>query len=145
MVEREEHKFLRPVLAGYGGFPSTKFVYQIEGIYNSIDLSLLKNRFASALSNYKTTRQNGGKFVFLLHDLWGADGSENSSAPFPGDGGDWSSWDNFLTTWISDMNANDATTGLVIDIWNEPDGTGFWKRTSAQWLQMWGRTYYRLR
>jgi len=104
-----------------------------------------ENRFTSALSNYKTTSQNGGKFVFLLHDLWGADGSENSTAPFPGDNDDWSSWDDYLTRWISDMKSNDATTGLVIDIWNEPDGSGFWKRNASQWLEMWGRTYYRLR
>ena len=102
-------------------------------------------RFGSALSNYKTVRQQGGKFVFLIHDLWGADGTQNSSAPYPGDNGDWTSWDNYLTQWISDMNANGATTDIIVDIWNEPDGTLFWNRPQAQWIQMWGRTYYRLR
>lgn len=43
------------------------------------------------------------------------------------------------------MNANDATAGLSVDIWNEPDGTNFWDRTQEQYLEMWGRTYYRLR
>jgi hypothetical protein len=102
-------------------------------------------RFASALSNYKTVCQHGGKFVFLIHDLWGADGTQNSSAPYPGDNGDWTSWDNYLTQWISDMNANGATADIIVDIWNEPDGTSFWNRSQAQWIQMWGRTYYRLR
>ncbi|KAH8799817.1 glycoside hydrolase superfamily [Xylogone sp. PMI_703] len=104
-----------------------------------------KNRFASALSNYKTARKYNAQFIFLIHDLWGADGTENSTAPFPGDNGDWTSWDNFLTQWISDMKTNGATTGLVIDIWNEPDLTAFWKRSQSQWIQMWGRTYHRLR
>jgi len=105
----------------------------------------VQNRFKSALSNYQTTIQNGGTFIFLIHDLWGADGTQNSTAPYPGDNGDWSSWDDYLTHFIGDMIANDATLKLVIDIWNEPDLTGFWNRPQAQWIQMWGRTYYRLR
>lgn len=44
------------------------------------------------------------------------------------------------------MKANDATVALSVDIWNEPDLVGvFWNRPQAQYLQMWGRTYYRLR
>lgn len=43
------------------------------------------------------------------------------------------------------MNANSATDGLSIDIWNEPDLTIFWNRGQTQYLQMWGRTYHRLR
>lgn len=43
------------------------------------------------------------------------------------------------------MNANHALTGLSVDIWNEPDLTFFWNRTQEQYLQMWGRTWYRLR
>lgn len=43
------------------------------------------------------------------------------------------------------MNANGATAGLSIDIWNEPDLTAFWNRPQAQYLQMWGRTWHRLR
>jgi hypothetical protein len=50
----------------------------------------------------------------LIHDLWGADGTQNSSAPYPGDNGNWASWDAYLTQWISDMNANDATAGLAV-------------------------------
>ena len=99
----------------------------------------------SALSNYQTTRKYNGTFIFLLHDLWGADTTQNSTAPYPGDNGDWSYYDAFLTQWINDMKANGAMTGLVIDIWNEPDGTNFWNRPQAQWIQMWGRAYYRLK
>lgn len=43
------------------------------------------------------------------------------------------------------MNANGATAGLSIDIWNEPDLTYFWNAPQSQYLQMWGRTYHRLR
>lgn len=82
----------------------------------------------------------------MIHDLWGADGGQGSSAPYPGDNGNWASWDQYLNQVISDMNANGMTTNVIIDIWNEPDlGTVFWGRTQAQYLQMWGRTYYRFR
>lgn len=38
------------------------------------------------------------------------------------------------------------TTSLVVDIWNEPDLSAFWgTRTQTQYLQMWGRTYYKFR
>lgn len=108
-------------------------------------LTEYKNRFKSALSNYKTARKYDANFIFLIHDLWGADGTQNSSAPYPGDNGDWTSWDEYLTQWISDMNANDATTALSVDLWNEPDLTYFWTRGQTQYLEMWGRTWHRLR
>ncbi|KAH7360654.1 glycoside hydrolase superfamily [Rhexocercosporidium sp. MPI-PUGE-AT-0058] len=108
-------------------------------------LSEYKVRFASALSNYRTARKYNAPFIFLIHDLWGADGGQNSSAPYPGDNGDWTSYDKYLTQWISDMKANSATDGLSVDIWNEPDLRYFWTRGQSQYLQMWGRTYHRLR
>lgn len=102
-------------------------------------------RFASALSNYRTARSYGMQVIFLIHDLWGADGTQGSSAEYPGDNGDWTSWDNYLNRFINDANANGMTDGLIIDIWNEPDLTYFWNRDQNQYLQMWQRTYQRLR
>ena len=43
----------------------------------------------------RRTAALGGKFVLLDHDLWGADGAAISR--FPGDNGDWTDYDNFLT------------------------------------------------
>jgi hypothetical protein len=37
------------------------------------------------------------------------------------------------------------TDGMIIDIWNEPDLSLFWNRDQDQYLQLWGRTYSRLR
>ncbi|KAL1845865.1 hypothetical protein Daus18300_014427 [Diaporthe australafricana] len=108
-------------------------------------LAAYKTRFASALANYKTTIAHGGTFILLIHDLWGADGTQGSSAAYPGDNGDWSSWDNYLTQLFSDIAANGMTSKLVVDIWNEPDLSAFWGRTQSQYLQMWGRTYYKFR
>ncbi|KAH7018741.1 glycoside hydrolase superfamily [Macrophomina phaseolina] len=102
-------------------------------------------RFASALSNYQTARKYGANFILLPHDVWGADGTQNSSAPYPGDNGDWSSYDAYLDQLLADLKSNDMTEGLVFDIWNEPDLSAFWNRDQDQYLQVWGRTYHKIR
>lgn len=105
----------------------------------------LQARFASALSNYQTARKYGANFILLPHDVWGADGTQNSSAPYPGDNGDWSSYDAYLDQLLADLKSNDMTEGLVFDIWNEPDLSAFWNRDQDQYLQVWGRTYHKIR
>lgn len=97
------------------------------------------------LSNYNTCRQFGAEFIILLHDLWGADGSEAESDLFPGDNGDWSTWDNFLSQVVSDMRASNMTTAIKVDIWNEADGGGFWLRDRSQFMDMYARTHATLR
>src|SRR5690242_10537915 len=49
------------------------------------------------------TQALGGKFILLAHDLWGADGAAISR--FPGDNGDWSDYNTFLTRVIADVKA----------------------------------------
>lgn len=65
--------------------------------------------------------------------------------PYPGDDGDWTSYDEFLTHFITDMKAQHALEALSIDIWNEPDGSWFWPRSMDQFLEMFCRGYHRLR
>ncbi|KAL7916818.1 glycoside hydrolase family 39 protein [Trichoderma velutinum] len=96
-------------------------------------------RFQSALSNYRTTRKYGGEFILLPHDMWGADGGSGSAAPFPGDNGNWTEMEAFWTQVMSDLVKNDMLDGLIIDLWNEPDGSGFWPRTWDQFLEYWNR------
>lgn len=68
--------------------------------------------------------------------MWGADGTVPTEIPYPGEDGDWTSYDNFLTQVISDLQANDMIEGLELDIWNEADGDGFWQRTDEQYLEL---------
>jgi hypothetical protein len=81
----------------------------------------------------------------LISAIWGADGSQASDAPYPGDNGDWSSWDELIKQWIVDAKEADMLEGLIFDIWNEPDLKYFWNRPREQWLEMWGRTYHTLK
>ena len=87
------------------------------------------------------TQALGGKFVLLPHDLWGADGA--GIARFPGDNGDWTDYNAFLTRVFADVRA----TGVAVewDIWNEPNLSIFWNRSQAQYFELWRRTYQRLR
>jgi hypothetical protein len=96
-------------------------------------------RFNSTLSNYHTTRRYGGDFILLVHDLWGADGGSINT--FPGDGGNWTLADAFLRQLANDIRQNNMLDGLVIDLWNEPDGSNFWARSWDQYLQYYVRSH----
>lgn len=96
-------------------------------------------RFNSTLSNYRTARHYGGDFILLVHDLWGADGGSIST--FPGDDGNWTRADTFLQRLAGDLRENDMLDGLVLDLWNEADGSNFWDRPWDQYLEYWVRSY----
>jgi len=77
-------------------------------------------------------------------DLWGADGT--AQIAMPGDNGDWTNYDNFLQALFTAIKQNNMTPGLDFEIWNEPDlNNVFWQRDEAQYLQMWGHAYSRIR
>ncbi|WDZ85862.1 RICIN domain-containing protein [Micromonospora cathayae] len=98
-------------------------------------------RWNSTLAQARRTIALGGQFIILPHDLWGADGAAISR--FPGDNGNWTDYDNFLTRLVNDVRAS----GLSVqwDIWNEPNITLFWNRPIAQYLELWRRTHQRIR
>jgi hypothetical protein len=96
-----------------------------------------QTRWNATLAQYKRTAALGGTFILLPHDLWGADGTTNQA--FPGDNGDWTLFDNFVNQLFSDVKANHMT--VEWDLWNEPNGSGFWARSQTQYLQMWSRFY----
>ncbi|WP_232838192.1 RICIN domain-containing protein [Streptomyces geranii] len=100
-----------------------------------------QTRWASTLAQYKRTVALGGTFVLLPHDLWGADG--NTVQGWPGDNGDWTQFDAFLTQLISDVKANNMT--VQWDLWNEPDGSNFWAPSQSRYLEMWARFHARVR
>ena len=80
----------------------------------------------------------------LIADIWGADG--HAKIAMPGDNGDWSSYDDFLTTLFGAINNNNMATDLDLEPWNEPDlDDVFWQRNQTQYLDMWGRGYPKLR
>ncbi|WP_246001463.1 RICIN domain-containing protein [Allorhizocola rhizosphaerae] len=98
-------------------------------------------RWNSTRAQLLRTRALGGEFIILPHDLWGADGYPISR--FPGDNGNWTDYDNFLTRLFNDVRATGAP--VQWDIWNEPNITPFWNRSQSQYFELWRRTYQRIR
>ncbi|WP_327691452.1 RICIN domain-containing protein [Streptomyces sp. NBC_00461] len=110
-----------------GGYATSRAAYQ--------------TRWNATLAQYKRTAALGGTFILLPHDLWGADST--TTQPFPGDNGDWTQFDNFVNQLFSDVKANHMT--VQWDLWNEPNGRGFWPGPESQYLQMWSRFYAAVR
>lgn len=98
-------------------------------------------RWNSTVAQARRTAALGGKFIILPHDLWGADGAGISR--FPGDNGNWTDYDNFLTRLFNDVQATRLT--VEWDIWNEPNISLFWNRPQSQYFELWKRTYQRIR
>jgi hypothetical protein len=96
-------------------------------------------RISSALSQAKrvTAAPYNASYHLLVSDLYGADTTQPTNTVYPCDNGNCANWTAFIDQVVSDVQASGVKVGY--DIWNEPDGTGFWQRgvNSAQYYQMW--------
>jgi hypothetical protein len=96
-------------------------------------------RINSALSQARrvTAPSYHATYHLLVSDVWGADTTQPASTVYPCDNGDCSNWKAFVDQLVSDVQASGVPVSY--DIWNEPDGTGFWQRgvNSEQYYQMW--------
>ncbi|MFC1435644.1 hypothetical protein ACEZDB_33900 [Streptacidiphilus sp. N1-3] len=96
-------------------------------------------RINSALSQAKrvTAAPYGATYHLLVSDLYGADTTQPSNTVYPCDNGNCANWTAFIDQVVGDVQASGVKVSY--DIWNEPDGTGFWQRgvNSAQYYQMW--------
>lgn len=101
-----------------------------------------KARFATVVQDAKRIHARGGVQVIKISDLWGADATQPSSFPYPGDNGDWSSYDRFIQQLISDVKSSGVAINerTQLEPYNEPDLPNlFWRRGQEQYLQMWLR------
>lgn len=100
-----------------------------------------KARFATVIDDAKRVHELGGTVIIKTSDLWGADDTQPATFPFPGDNGDWTSYDKFIQQLISDIKSSGLALKYVtqIDVWNEPDGKIFWNRSQDQFLEMYKR------
>jgi hypothetical protein len=96
-------------------------------------------RINSAIAQAKrvTAAPYHARYDLLVSDLYGAGGSQPANTIEPCDNGDGSNWKTFIDQVVGDVQAAGVT--VAYDIWNEPDGTGFWERgvNSPQYFQMW--------
>jgi hypothetical protein len=84
-------------------------------------------------------------YHLLVSDAWGADTEQPANTVYPCDNGDCTNWRSFITRLVTDVKASGAR--VQYDIWNEPDGTGFWPRgvNSEQYYQMWNTAVNEIR
>ncbi|KAK7458323.1 hypothetical protein Landi51_01146 [Colletotrichum acutatum] len=105
-----------------------------------------KVRMNGVIFNYRIVRKYNSTCTTMMSDLWGADGGQReTNGPSPGDGGDWTQWDQFLAQVVKDLRQNDALEGMSLDIWNEPNGEVYWDRPQAQYHEAWAHAYVYLR
>jgi Glycosyl hydrolases family 39 len=92
---------------------------------------------AIAQARRVTAAPYNAAYHLLVSDVWGADTEQPAGTVYPCDNGDCGNWQTFVRTLVTDVRASGVRVGY--DIWNEPDGTGFWQRgvNSAQYFQMW--------
>ncbi|WP_114558947.1 hypothetical protein [Desertihabitans aurantiacus] len=82
------------------------------------------------------------QYVLVVPDLWGAEGvTLGPDDLFPGDGGDWTEWESFLTRVVGDVKrARMRPDVLQYEIWNEPDYTElYFPRPKEQYEELWRR------
>ena len=84
-----------------------------------------------------TSSAYNASYHLLVSDIWGADTEQPAGTVYPCDNNDCSNWQGFIRQLVNDVRASGVRVSY--DIWNEPDGTGFWPRgvNSAQYFQMW--------
>ena len=79
-----------------------------------------------------------GSIQSVLMDLFFGRGfnppPKSCSTCWPGDGGQWSNWTDFVQTTVASL-----PHGAAIDVWNEPDGGFFFGRSYAQYFELWKR------
>lgn len=96
-------------------------------------------RITSALDQARrvTAAPYHATYHLLVSDLYGADTTQPSNTIYPCDNGDCGNWTAFIDRVVDDVQASGVN--VAYDVWNEPDGTGFWQRgvNSAQYYQMW--------
>jgi len=89
---------------------------------------------------YAKAKEMGVPMQILVSDNY------QYSCPLPGDGGDWTTF----TTFMAQLIAEAKTAGMTgpdvrWELWNEPDYSGFWTGTQAQWLDTWKHAYEQVR
>ena len=89
---------------------------------------------------YQRVRSYGAVVQGIISDSYGYPGP---SGNWPGDGGDWTRWEQL----VEELIREGSSKGLQLnwDIWNEPDHSQFWGRSSRQFFETWKRAVRTIR
>jgi Glycosyl hydrolases family 39 len=91
-------------------------------------------------SLYRRLTDYGATVQSVMSDSYGYPGP---SGLWPGDGGDWSRWEQLVEELVREGDSKGLQ--LLWDIWNEPDSYNFWKRKDEQFFETWKRAVRAIR
>jgi hypothetical protein len=91
----------------------------------------------------------GVKQQVVLSDEWSQPYGANPPGP-PGNNGSWTAWQNTVANTVNYARGLANPANLEYDIWNEPDGGGFWSYTGQYsfpngFFQAWKYAYQQIR
>lgn len=103
---------------------------------------LFRLRADEALNSplYQRVWSYGAVVQVIISDSYGYPGS---SGNWPGDGGDWTRWEQLVEELIREGSSKELQ--LHWDIWNEPDHPQFWDRSAEQFFETWKRAVRTIR
>ena len=94
----------------------------------------LRARAALTPVLYSRLTSYGAVVQSVISDSYGYPGP---SGIWPGDGGDWTTWEQLVEELVREADSKGLQ--LQWDIWNEPDSSNFWKRNGEQFFETWKR------
>ena len=115
--------------------PDDQFVRQLKP-----KLFRLHTREALTPSLYRRLTGYGADIQIVISDAYGYPGP---SGIWPGDGGDWTRWENLVEELVREADSKGLQ--LLWDIWNEPDSYNFWNRGGEQFFETWKRAVRAIR
>ena len=89
---------------------------------------------------YRRLTGYGADVQSVMSDSYGYPGP---SGIWPGDGGDWTRWENLVEGLVREADSEGLQ--LQWDIWNEPDSNNFWNRSGEQFFETWKRAVRTIR
>jgi len=98
---------------------------------------------AGAFATNPRVRRLEARQQLVVSDSWGDRYGFSQSQHWPGDGGDWSEWENLVADLVTRARGQQCV--FEWDIWNEPDTGTFWGRDRGQWYETWRRGYVKIR
>ena len=113
-----------------------------DRIVRQLKPKLFRRKAREALnpSIYQRLASFNAEVQSVISDAYGYPGK---SRAWPGDGDDWSAWENLVEELLQDANSKGLR--VLWDVWNEPDLSMFWDRSAEQFFETWKRAVNTIR
>ncbi|MBC7998205.1 MAG: hypothetical protein IAF58_09695 [Leptolyngbya sp.] len=80
---------------------------------------------------YKRTKSFNARQILVLSDLWGYPGKDSKGERWNPPYQNYSEWEKF----VEKIAIRAKNQPVIFEIWNEPDGSNFWRGTKSQLLE----------